>query len=295
VQTYQLLKNSSFEHNHALIMRNTKLARNCFIWYGPVFLFLILIFSSCANIRELTYLQGSFDTAKLSQVNAVEPIIRKGDLLSIIVYSDNPDATKIYNQSLIATSGAANSLSSVVTTSTVGGNSPSSAGYQVDENGNIVFQGLGLLHVEGLTKAALKDTLDGRLKQYLTNPYYNIRFLNYKFTMLGEIGRPGVISIPGERINLLEAIALAGDMTFYGRRDNIMVIRETNNKRDFARLDITKPEILASPYFYLQQNDVVIVEANKRKAAALDQLTYIRISIATSIVSLFAILYGIFR
>jgi polysaccharide export outer membrane protein len=275
-------------------MRNTKIIRNCFVVYSPVLLLLMLIFSSCANIRELTYLQGGFDTAKLSQVNGVEPIIRKGDLLSIIVYSDNPDATKIYNQSLITTGGSGGGIASSIASS-IGGNAPSSGGYQVDEMGNIVFQGLGLLHVEGLTKAALKDTLDGRLKQYLTNPYYNIRFLNYKFTMLGEISRPGVISIPGERINLLEAIALAGDMTYYGRRDNILVIRETNNKRDFARLDITKPEILASPYFYLQQNDVVIVEANKRKAAALDQLTYIRISIVTSIVSLFAILYGIFR
>jgi polysaccharide biosynthesis/export protein len=278
-------------------MRMSSPTKNCLILNGPVLILLIILFSSCANIRELTYLQGKFDTAKLSQVNPVEPIIRKGDLLSIIVYSDNPEATKIYNQSLITTASALGGLSGSANQSGLSGNPPSVTGYQVDVNGNIVFQGLGLLHVEGLTKEALKDTLDAKLikDSLLKNPYYNIHFLNYKFTMLGEINRPGIISIPGERINLLEGIALAGDMTYFGRRDNIMVIRETNNKREFARLDLTNPEIMASPYFYLQQNDVVIVEASKRKAAVLDQVTYLRITIATSIISLLVILYGIFK
>ena len=106
---------------------------------------------------------------------------------------------------------------------------------------------------------------------------------------------PGIINIPGERINLLEAIALAGDLTFYGRRDNVLVIRESNNKREFARLDLTKPEIMKSPYFYLQQNDMVIVEPNKKKAAANDVVTIRNIGIATSLVTTFAVLYSIFR
>jgi len=252
--------------------------------------------SSCGNTRNLIYMQGSFDTAKLSQVNAVEPVIRKGDILSIIVYSDNPEATKIYNQSLIITSGAsAASASSGAGAPSVGGASPVSSGYQVDQNGDIVFQGMGLIHVEGLTKAGLKDTLDGRLKPYLKNPYYSIRFLNYKFTMLGEVSRPGLINIPGERVNLLEAIAMVGDITPYGRRDNVLVIRENNNKREFARLDLTKPDIMKSPYFYLQQNDMVIVEPTKKKAAASDVVTARNISLAATLVSTMAILFTIFR
>jgi polysaccharide export outer membrane protein len=253
---------------------------------------ILILTSSCTNTRQLTYLQGAFDTAKLSHVNAIEPIIRKGDLLSIIVFSDNPEATKIYNQSLI---GGASSGGSLAGVQGVSGASPSGAGYQVDENGNIIFQGLGLMHVEGLNKSQLKDTLDARLKEFLTNPYYNIRFLNYKFTMLGEIGRPGVISIPGEKINLLEALALAGDMSFFGRRDNILVIRDNNGKREWARLDITKPEIMLSPYFYLQQNDVVYVEANKKKIGATDQAVYRTVSIAATLVSMFAILYSVLK
>ena len=269
--------------------------RNCFFVAVFAFMFLLLG-SSCTNIKTLTYLQGQFDTAKLSQIDAKEPIIRKGDLLSIIVFSDNPDATRIYNQSVIIAGSASNSSnSSGESSQSLGASSPTAPGYQVDEHGDIVFQSLGKLHVEGLTKAQLKDTLDIRLKDYLKNPYYNIRFLNYKFTMLGEVGRPGIISIPGERINLLEAFSLAGDLTFFGRRDNILVIRENNGKREFARLDITKPEIMASPYFYIQQNDIVYVEATKKKIGASDQTVYRNVAIVASLVSTFAIIYTIFH
>jgi len=250
--------------------------------------------SSCGNSRQLVYMQGQFDTAQLSQVNAVEPVIRKGDILSIIVYSDNPEATKIYNQSLITTGGTT-SATGVTAAGGLTGTNPSAPGYQVDQNGDIMFQGIGIIHVEGLTKADLKDTLDVRLSPFLQHPYYNIRFLNYKFTMLGEVAKPGLVNIPGERINLLEAIAISGDLTPYGRRDNVLVIRENNNKREFARLDLTKPEIMKSPYFYLQQNDIVIVEPNKKKAAATDVVTARNISLAATVVSTLAILYSIFR
>jgi len=242
-------------------------------------------------------MQGQFDTAQLSQVNAVEPVIRKGDILSIIVYSDNPEATKIYNQSLITTGGniSGTSLTGAAAAGGLAGPTPSAPGYQVDQNGNIMFQGIGLIHIEGLTKAELKDTLDERLLPFLQHPYYNIRFLNYKFTVLGEVVKPGLVNIPGERINLLEAIALAGDLTFYGRRDNVLVIRENNNKREFARLDLTKPEIMKSPYFYLQQNDIVIVEPTKKKVVANDVVVARTVSIAATIVSTIAIVYSIFR
>jgi len=186
------------------------------------------------------------------------------------------------DQPLVAAAGASGGAGSV-------------AGYLVDESGIIEFQGLGPIHVEGLTKSQLKDTLDEKLANFLVNPYVTIRYLNNKFTILGEIGHPGVFTIPGDRLSMFEALGMSGDMTFFGRRDNVMVIREVNGKREFARLDITKPEVMASPYFYLQPNDVIIVEANKKKIAANDQVTFRNISIATSIISTFAILYSIFR
>ncbi len=254
-------------------------------------LWIMLSQSSCGTTKNLILMEGKFDTAKLSVINPVEPIIRKGDILSIIVFSDNPEATKIYNQSLITTSSS--SIGGTGGTS-IGGSGPAAPGYQVDVDGEIVFQGLGKIKVEGLTKAALKDTLDARLEPFLKNPYYSIRFLNYKFTMMGEVGRPGIISIPGERINILEAIAMAGDLTPYARRDSVFIIRENNNKREFARLDLRKPEVMASPYFYLQQNDIVIFEPTKKKAAAADVVTARNITIALAFISTFTVLYSIF-
>jgi polysaccharide biosynthesis/export protein len=277
--------------------------RSVLLLQGLVTGLLLTILSSCGNTRSLVYLQGKFDTAELSRVVYPEPIIQKGDILGIIVYSDNPEATRIYNQSEITVAGSsslggaggsagANPIGGAVS---ISGSSPSAGGYTVDENGNIEFQGLGVIHVDSLTRAQLKDTLDARLKDQLTNPYYAIRFLNYKFTILGEVGKPGVYGITGDRISLFDALGVSGDMTFFARRDNILVIRQSFGKRQFARLDITKPEILKSPYFYLQAGDVVIVEPNAKKVVANDQTTLRNISILTAVISTFAIIYSIFR
>jgi polysaccharide export outer membrane protein len=113
--------------------------------------------------------------------------------------------------------------------------------------------------------------------------------------MIGEVSKPGVITIPGESINLLEGFALAGDMTFFGRRDNVLVIRDNNGKREWARLDMTKPEIVASPFYYIQQNDIIYVEATKKKISATDQTVYRNVTIVATLVSTFAILYTIFH
>jgi polysaccharide export outer membrane protein len=256
---------------------------------------LIVMFSSCGSVKELTYLQGSFDTAKLSQAKIIDPIIQKGDILSIIVYSDNPEATRIYNQPLITTASSGGSTDAGGSNTAISGAAPTSGGYLVDENGNIEFQGLGLIHADSLTRSTLRDTLNERLKPFLTNPYYNIRIVNRRYTMLGEVTKPGIYSMQGDQVNLFQALGLAGDLTFYGRRDNVLFIRETNGIRQFARLNLTKPDLLVSPYFYLQQNDIIIVEANKNKVAANDQVTLRNISIIATVFSIFAIVYEVIR
>ena len=262
-------------------MQRFPLLRN--VLFAFIGFFIMHCMSSCGTTKGMILVHGPFDTAKLSVVSPVEPVIRKGDILSIIVFSDNPEATKIYNQSLVNT-GISSS-----------GNGAAPPGYQVDVDGNIVFQGLGKIKVEGLTKAALKDTLDARLEPFLQHPYYSIRYLNFKFTMMGEVARPGSITIPGEKINMLEAIALAGDLTAYANRDSVFIIRETNNKREFAWMNLTKPQIMASPYFYVQQNDIIIVEPTKKKAAANDVVTTRNITLGLAIISTIAVLYSIFR
>src|SRR5258708_982269 len=263
---------------------------------------------SCGNTRQITYVQGSFDTASLSAYKLPEPVIQKGDILSVIVYSDKPLATALYNQALVGMSSSSSTMqgSGSGTTSETsissggsGSGSPSSPGYLVDQEGNIQLQGLKVLHVEGLTKQQLRDSLDLRLDEKyggpLRNPYYTIRFVNYHFTMLGEVTRPGVFSIPGEHVNLFEGLGMAGDMTFYGRRDNVLIIRVNNGKREFQRLDLTKPEIMKSPYYFLQQGDVVYIEASRKKVAASDQVTTRNVTIGATIISTLALIYSIFR
>ena len=244
---------------------------------------------SCGNVRELQYLQGQFDTAKLSKVTYPEPVIQKNELISITVYSDNQTASNYYN--LPTPQAAATAPNMVIST----GAAPAGSSYLVDEYGNIQFPGLGLLKVAGLTKDSLYKTLYSKLSDKLQNPYFAIRLSSYRVTMIGEVARPGQFTIPNERISLLEAISLAGDLTAYGRRDNVLIIREINGERSFARLDLKNPEILNSPYFYLQPNDVVLVDLTKNKAAASDVSTVRNISLATSIISVLAIVISILQ
>lgn len=261
---------------------------------------LVASLTSCTNTRRLQYMQGSFDTAALSQYSIPEAVIQQNDLLSIVVYSDNPLATAIYNQPLGGSGGSgttATGTSSESGASGGGSASPgiSSGGYLVDGEGNIQFQGIGVLHVEGLTKKGLKALLDSSLKTYLQNPYYSIRFLNYKITVIGDVAHPAIFSIPAERVNLLEALGLAGDLNITARRDNVLIIREQNGKREYGRIDLTRPDIFTSPFYQLKQNDVVYVDLTRNKAVAADQTTVRNIGIATSIISTIAIVLTVLR
>jgi polysaccharide biosynthesis/export protein len=277
-------------------MRLLFLSRKLISILIPSVMMLTVMLSSCGTTRPYVYMQGQFDTAQLSQIKTVEPVIQKGDLLSIIFYSDDPEATKIFNQPLTGSVSSPGVISgnNELTQANLG-TTPTTPGYLVDENGNVEFQILNRLHVEGLTRTQLKDTLVAKLTHYLNNPYCTVRFLNFRFTMLGEITKPSLYSIPSDRINIFEALALSGDITLYGRRENVLIIRENNGVREFGRIDLTKPEVMRSPYFYLQQNDIVYIEQNKKKSVANDVVTLRNISIATAIVSTAALIYSILR
>lgn len=246
--------------------------------------------TSCGNTKHLQYLQGSFDTSKLSRIKYPELVIQQGDLIGITVYSDNPLASAYYN---LPTTTNINTTSTGITMEAAPGFQ--GATYLVDNEGNIQFPGIGSLNVVGLTKVQLYQQLTSKLKDKLQNPYFNIRLTNYRITLIGEINRPGQFNVSNEKISLLEALGLGGDLTIYGRRDNILVIREINGIRTFGRLNLLEPDIMTSPYFYLQPNDVVYVDISRQKAASSDQVTIRNISLATSIISVLAILAGVFR
>jgi polysaccharide biosynthesis/export protein len=251
-----------------------------------VLLFGIVIYllnlTSCAP-KQASYFQGKLDTSRIKNVEVKETVIQKNDILSITVFSDDPTASAIYNQAVVG----AGSGGGVSTGST--------GGYLVNEQGDIYFQGLGRLHIAGLTKTGLTELLNEKLKTQLKNPYYSIRFLNYNITVQGEVNRGGEFTVPNERITILEAIALAGDMTIYAKRNDVLLIRELNGKREIVRIDLTNPDIFNSPYYYLRQKDLVIVEATRKKPSAGRQETVQNIGIATSIISTAAIIIAIFR
>ncbi len=253
---------------------------------------MLVMLASCGNVKNLQYMQGGFDTAKLGHYKVPIPVIQKGDLISIVVYSDNPAATAIYNQPVTASNSAA--LQQTVGAPT-GTTTAPVGGYLVDDEGDIQFQGIGKLHVQGLTKSGLIDLLNTKLSPFLTNQYYTIRFLNFKITVIGDVAKPAVYSIPSERINILEAIGLAGDLNVSARRDNIRVVREQDGKRSFGIIDLRQPDIFNNPYYYLQQNDIIYVDLSNAKAVTNDAVVVRNIGLATSILSTIAIIVTVLK
>ena len=247
--------------------------RLIFIWIIGI----MFLTTSCGNLKQLQYLQGPIDTAALSQINFVEPVIQKGDVLGITVFSDNQLASAQFNQGNSTTGAGA-------------------SGYLVSQDGNIQLQAIGVMKVEGLTKKQLSEQLVQQYiqKDLLKNPYVEVRFLNFKVTVIGDVNSPGVKTFTSDKVSVFDAIGMAGDLSIYAKRDNILIIRESNGVRRFSRMDLTDPNVFTSPYYYLQQNDMIIVDPTKVKATTTDQ-TMRTITIATSVISLIAILFSVFR
>jgi polysaccharide export outer membrane protein len=247
----------------------------------------------------MQYLQGTFDTAQLSRIKISEPLIQKGDLLGITVYSDDPLATAAVTNPV--TNGSALALNSLSSASALGSASSSGSstlqGFIVSEDGFIQLYKIGAVTAVGKTKKQLSDTLallyanQGLLK----NPYVEVRFLNYKVTVIGEVSKPGSYSVPTDRLNAFEAIGLAGDITSYGRRDNVLVVREVNGVREFGKLNLKDPNVFLSPFYYLQQNDMIVVDVARNKSYVNNQNTLQYISIGTSIISIAAVIYSLIR
>jgi polysaccharide export outer membrane protein len=219
-----------------------------------------------------------------------EQKVQKGDQLSIAVYSDNAGASAMFNTGSISAIGnAAGQLP---------GSGVSNAGnlYEVDNEGMIFFPQVGKLKLEGLTKEGITALLNSMLKdKYLTNPYYVIQFINLKITVFGDVNKPGVYPLARANTNIFEALTLAGDLTYYARRENVLVIREQDGKRVFARIDITKPDVFNSPYYYLQQNDMVFVDMRKGKVNGADQTWLRNASLLLSLLTTVTILVNILR
>ncbi|MBC5773711.1 polysaccharide biosynthesis/export family protein [Pontibacter sp. KCTC 32443] len=220
-----------------------------------------VMFTSCIDTSKATYFNNISNTEFPSEdLQLLEPVIQENDLLSISVNSLNPEASVIFNMPNV----------SATETSTVSGNTAQASGYLVDQDGFIQFPFLGNIKAAGLTKKALKENITRELerRKLLIEPIINIRYLNYKVSVLGEVARPSVFTIPNEKITLLEALGLAGDLTIYANRDNVLLIREEDGTKKLTRINLTTDELFTSPYYYLKSNDIIYVEANKSKISS---------------------------
>lgn len=236
--------------------------------------------SSCVNPKSIVYFQG--DTLKHSSqiVNQKYiPTIQTNDLLSIVVGSLNAEANEMFN---IANTSSV--VSTNYSTTTGGGAKLQPLGYLVNTNGSIDMPMIGTVTLAGLTTSAAADTIRLKLLNYLKEPSVVVRTVNFKATVLGEVSRPAIYVIPDEKITLPEVLSLAGDLTIFGRRDNVMIIREENGSRQYARLDLTSREIFDSPYYYIHKNDVIYVEPVKTRLAATDRRQQL-VPVITSIVA----------
>ena len=231
-----------------------------------------ILFSSCVNSREAVYFNNVPDQALNINPDEDQKIV-PSDLLAITVTSLNPDASMMFNTNSVSISAA-------------------TPGYLVDKEGYIQFPVLGKLKVSELTKKQLTDSLRNTLaeKKLLVDPVVTIRYLNFRVTVLGEVQKPTVVLVPNEKISLLEALGMAGDLTIYARRDNVTLIRDEDGKRMIKRINLNNGEIFNSPYYYLKSNDIVYVEPNKVKIASATPLRQ-NLPIILSSLSLLAIIF----
>lgn len=217
---------------------------------------------SCVSQKKLSYLRNvtaaSADSVNQNFLACQEAQIKCEDFLSITVNALDIEAVQAFNLPV------ANTMR--LGTGTVNSSGGTLQSYQVDRNGNINFPILGLVHVEGLTISEAKSLLEEMISESVNNPIVNITFQNFHITVLGEVKNPGRYTISDQRVTILEGIGLAGDLTIYGKRNNLLICRETNGQMQFERVNLNDETLFSSPFYYLQQNDVLYVEPNTARA-----------------------------
>ncbi len=255
-----------------------------------VLLFLFFL-QSCTMRKDekqsdLNYLQNVREAATQAAINNAESTIQKGDQLVIFISAKNMDVVRPFNQGYYTTQNPASAAAPNVERT-----------YLVDSEGNIDFPILGTLSTSGKTVENFKAEMQDRISQYVKSPVVTVRLANFKVTVLGEVTRPGQYTIPEGQTTLLNALGLAGDLTMYGKRDDILMVRSVNGVITEERLNLLDANFINSPFFQLKQGDVIYVSANptKEKVARLDPNTGTYIAIAGTLIGLAGIFITIFK
>ncbi|CAN5182955.1 polysaccharide biosynthesis/export family protein [soil metagenome] len=225
-----------------------------------------LLMTSCKTER-IAILKDIPDTASVRYFPLARyssPTIRVDDILNIVIQTLDPQANTILNQgNLSASSGAISSSGGATQQASV-------SGYLVDKSGSVHMPYIGTLHVLGYTTEQVRDTVLQKISFYFKDPVVNVRFANFKISVLGEVKNPSTFLIPNERPTVIDALGLAGDITIYGRRDNVMLIRDNEGQKEITRLNLDSSKSISSPYFFLRPNDVLYVEASASRVQSTD-------------------------
>jgi len=248
-------------------------------------LFIGMYISSCTPYHSILYLDNIPDSLKSGSTKLAEytdPKIQPDDILSITIITIDPATATIVNQGQYVPQGNMPGILS-------GGSTPIS-GLLVDKKGEVSLPIIGTVKLAGLTTSEARELIKNKTAEFYKDPNVQVRFANFKITVLGEVAKPSTYIVPNEKNTVLDALGLAGDLTIYGKRDNILLIRDSADTKKYVRLNINSTKILKSPYFYLRQNDVIYVEPNRSKLVQSDATQTRIITIGASILTALAII-----
>jgi polysaccharide export outer membrane protein len=257
-----------------------------------VLLAMIMLIGSCSSSKQVAYFQNIDSISLAASRGLYDARIMPKDQLTITVLTSNPEASAPFNLSVSSTVGTGGQLSSSV---------GSLQSYLVDNNGNINFPIVGKLHVGGLTKTECEEMIRNKVMPYLNakeNPIVTVNMASYRVTVIGEVGAPRVIPVTTEKMSIIEALASAGDLSIYGKRTNVLLIREdATGEKHATRINLNDAQLFNSPYYYLQQNDIIYVEPNsvKSKNSAIGSSTTIWFSFIGIVTSVASLLVNILR
>jgi len=228
---------------------------------------------SCTTYKNFNYMEDFADTAKPELIKTVpfkSPVIQTDDILSITIQTIDNDVTNMLNNNTSVNNST--TTMPVLSSSNASPISPAQNinGYLVDKDGFVEIPFVGKVHIAGLTTSQAKDLLVTEVNKYFNDAIVNVRYANFKITVMGKVLKPSTYVVPNEKVNIFDALGMAGDMTIYGMKENVLLIRDSANNKKLIRMNLNNKDIISSPYFYLQSNDIIYVEPNKYKIASTD-------------------------
>ena len=252
------------------------------LFKSVIFVIVAIIITSCATSKDIVYFQDINERQLKALTNEYKAVIKKDDRLAIVVSGPDKLVTAPYNLTIGETPTNGDPLR--VTLS-----------YLVDPQGNIEFPILGTIHVEGMTRNQLVEYLTKEIGKDVKDPIVHVEFRDYKITVLGEVRRPGTYTFENEKVNILQALGMAGDLQLSAQRDGILLLREENGVQKHYNIDLRNSDILQSPYFYLQQNDVIVVPPSATRVASATTATGIWSVLLSSLTTLITVISFIIR